>query len=136
MLLIIDCIYLALCFWRFFAIVSLYVVDMFAYYLNTLFEYLSLYMGQQCKIFSSLQHLDQLWGPPSILSNGYQGLFPQGGNLQGHIGNRFPPSNAECDKTMINISCVDFPFMVDTSMAAGKKPLVRTSFPAYLIFRE
>jgi hypothetical protein len=29
---------------RFFAIVSLYVVDMIAYYTNTLFEYLSLYI--------------------------------------------------------------------------------------------
>jgi hypothetical protein len=37
-------IFLALCFWRIFTVVSLYVVDMFAYYTNTLFEYLSLYI--------------------------------------------------------------------------------------------
>jgi hypothetical protein len=30
--------------WRFFAVVSLYVVDMIAYYTITLFEYLSLYI--------------------------------------------------------------------------------------------
>jgi hypothetical protein len=29
----------ALCFWRFFAVVSLYVVDMLTFYLNTLLEY-------------------------------------------------------------------------------------------------
>jgi hypothetical protein len=31
-------------FWRFFAVVSLYVVDIIAYYTITLFEYLSLYI--------------------------------------------------------------------------------------------
>jgi hypothetical protein len=42
MLLVISCVYifLALCFWRFFAVVSLNVVYMIAYYTNTLFEYI------------------------------------------------------------------------------------------------
>jgi hypothetical protein len=29
-------------------------------------------------IFFSPQRLDWLWGPPSFLSNGYQGHFPRG----------------------------------------------------------
>jgi hypothetical protein len=40
--------------------------------------------GTQCsipskgRVSSSLQHSDQLWSPPSLPSNGYQGLFPRG----------------------------------------------------------
>jgi hypothetical protein len=30
------------------------------------------------KLFSSPQHPNQLWSPPSHLSNGYWGLFPHG----------------------------------------------------------
>jgi len=29
-------------------------------------------------LFSSPPHPDRLWGPPSLLSNGYQGSFPGG----------------------------------------------------------
>jgi hypothetical protein len=42
--LVIDLYIFSFTFWRFFAVVSLYVVDMIAYYNNTLFVYLSLYI--------------------------------------------------------------------------------------------
>jgi hypothetical protein len=32
------------------------------------------------RIFSSPCRPDRLWGPPNLLFNGYQGLFPQGYN--------------------------------------------------------
>jgi hypothetical protein len=34
--------------------------------------------GRGWEFFSSPQHPDRLWDPSSPLSNGYQGLFPQG----------------------------------------------------------
>jgi hypothetical protein len=30
------------------------------------------------RIVSSARRQDRYWGPPSLLSNGYQGLFPRG----------------------------------------------------------
>jgi hypothetical protein len=27
------------------------------------------------RIFSSPRHLDRFWGPPNLLTNGYQGLY-------------------------------------------------------------
>jgi hypothetical protein len=35
------------------------------------------------RIFSSQRRPDQLWGPPSLLSSGYPGHFPQGQNGRG-----------------------------------------------------
>jgi hypothetical protein len=35
------------------------------------------------RFFSSLRRSDRFWGPPSLLSNGYQGLFPRGESGRG-----------------------------------------------------
>jgi hypothetical protein len=47
------------------------------------------------RIFSSPEHPDQLWGPPSLLVKGYQGLITLGIKLLGHEADHLPPSGAE-----------------------------------------
>jgi hypothetical protein len=34
--------------------------------------------GNGKRFFFTLRRQDRLWGPPSLLSNGYRGLFPRG----------------------------------------------------------
>jgi hypothetical protein len=43
-------------------------------------------------LFSSL---NWLWGPPSLLPNGYWGLFPRGVKQQGREADHSPPSSAK-----------------------------------------
>jgi len=38
---------------------------------------------------------DQLWGSPSLLSNGYWGLLPMGVERPGREADHSPPTNAE-----------------------------------------
>jgi hypothetical protein len=58
------------------------------------------------RIFSSPCRPDRLWGPPSLLSNGYQGV-----NWQGHEADHSPPTNAEVKKMWAYTSTPPYAFM-------------------------
>jgi hypothetical protein len=45
--------------------------------------------------FSSTKHPDRLRGPPSLISNGYQGCFPLGVKWMGREADRSPPASAK-----------------------------------------
>jgi hypothetical protein len=47
------------------------------------------------KGFSSNLCPDRLWGPPSLLYNGYRGPFPGGKARPGRDADHSPPSSAE-----------------------------------------
>jgi hypothetical protein len=47
------------------------------------------------EFFSSPPRPDRLWGPGSLLSNGYHGLFPLGVERPGREADHSPPSSAD-----------------------------------------
>jgi hypothetical protein len=51
--------------------------------------------GGSWEFFSSLPRPERLWGPPSLLSNGYHGIFPWGVRRSGRDADHSPPSSAE-----------------------------------------
>jgi hypothetical protein len=52
--------------------------------------------GRGKKFFYATQRTDWLWGPPSLLSNWFQGLFPgRGAKWQIHESDHSPTSVAE-----------------------------------------
>jgi hypothetical protein len=53
------------------------------------------------RIFSSPRRPDQLWSPPSLLSNGTGGYFP-GGKAAGREADHSPPNSAEVKKMWIH----------------------------------
>jgi hypothetical protein len=55
------------------------------------------------RIFSSLRCPDRLWDPRSLLSNGYQGLFPRG-KAAGSEADHSPPASAKVKKMWIYTS--------------------------------
>jgi hypothetical protein len=52
-------------------------------------------LGRGKRFFCPLQHPDQLWCPPDLLSNAYQGAVPTAVKRPGPQADHSPPSSAE-----------------------------------------
>jgi hypothetical protein len=62
-------------------------------------------------IFPGRRRPNLLWGPPSLLSNGYRGLSP-GVKRPGRESDHSPPTSAEVKKTWVYTSTPPYLFMV------------------------
>jgi hypothetical protein len=62
------------------------------------------------RIFTSPFRPDRLSGPPNLLYNGYQELFP-GGKVAGREADHSPPTSAEVKKMWIYTSTPPYAFM-------------------------
>jgi len=56
--------------------------------------------------------LNQVWGPPSLLSSGYWGLFPQGIKYLEHETDHSPPSSVEINECVTLDLYLQYAFMV------------------------
>jgi hypothetical protein len=63
------------------------------------------------EFFSSPPRPDRFWGPPSLLSDGYQGLFLLGVKWPGRESDHSPPSSAEVKNTWSCTSCLPYAFV-------------------------
>jgi hypothetical protein len=70
---------------------------------------MGLILGRGKGLFA--QRLDRVWGLPSLLSNGYQGLFPPGIKRQGREADHSSASNDEDMNASSSTSTSPYVFM-------------------------
>jgi len=63
------------------------------------------------EFFSSPPCTHRLWGPPSLLSNGYQGFFPWGVRMPEREADHSPKSSVEVENAWSYISTPQYVFM-------------------------
>jgi hypothetical protein len=63
------------------------------------------------RIFSFPRCPDRLWGPPNLLSNGYEILFPPGVKRPGREADHSPPASAEVKKMWVYTTTPPYAFM-------------------------